>query len=47
MYTYRHQISLALAFGLGLLLATVLPCRFVLIISLVTVILLAWSLCRR
>ncbi|MBQ5399576.1 MAG: hypothetical protein IIU14_09120 [Ruminococcus sp.] len=47
MYTYRHQISLALAFGTGLFLATILPCRFVLIISLITVILLAWSLCRR
>ncbi|MEE3333443.1 MAG: hypothetical protein VZR54_04100 [Ruminococcus sp.] len=47
MYSYRHQIGLGLAFGLGLFLATVLPCRFVLIISLITVILMAWSLCRR
>ncbi len=47
MKTYRQQISLALAFGLGLLLATILPCRWVLIVSLVTVVLLALSICRR
>ncbi|MBR2279662.1 MAG: hypothetical protein IJ903_01865 [Ruminococcus sp.] len=47
MKTYRGQIYSTLSFGLGLLLATVLPCKWVLIISLIATVFLAWSICRR
>ena len=43
----RPLPALLIALGLGLLLATILPCRWVLIVSLVTVVLLALSICRR
>ncbi|MEE3427575.1 MAG: hypothetical protein VZQ55_01195 [Ruminococcus sp.] len=47
MKTYRCQIYSTLTFGLGLLVATVLPTKWVLIISLIATVFLAWSICKR
>ncbi|MDO4830870.1 MAG: hypothetical protein Q4A46_05285 [Clostridia bacterium] len=47
MNCYTNKIKWAVAFGLGMLIATVLPCEWVLIVAAATLVIVSISCLRR
>ncbi|MDD6847954.1 MAG: hypothetical protein PUD53_04160 [Oscillospiraceae bacterium] len=47
MKCYGRNIHTALAFGIGLIVATILPCQWVLVIASITILIVALCICRR